>query len=447
MTSTKLLLAAGLSILGGTASVHAADQRMKEDYAKVPMPAGVQVVVTELDGPVFADAQGKTLYIWPQRAMRVGYSGDAKGKTTCTDEITKKTAGMMSPWPPGLDLPEVESRLSCAAMWPPMVAPDDAKPIGKWTTITRPDGKKQWAYDERPVYTSIFDKAPGDLNGGTGTAQANAPTRDPVGPPPNVPPGFNVITTITGRMVVNDKRYSIYTHDADRPNKSVCVDACAQKWNPVVAPATAQPQGEWTIFQRAPGVRQWAFRGKPVYTFTEDTSMASLSGGDVPGWQNVYTQKTPPHPAGFTVQMSMAGDLLADAQGKTIYTYTCYDDSIDQLPCDTMDSPQVYRIAIAGGGDWERARKMWPYVPAPANAKSASSVWSVVYVDPATGRRASAGQAGAQRVWAYRDRPVYTYAGDLEPGDLEGNAIGEWQGRRNGFQAFLVRDALGRRGG
>lgn len=438
----KYLLTAGLLSCAASNAALAA-----EDYLAGPMPPGIKVVVTELDGPVFADAAGKTLYIWPQQAMRVGYSGDPKGKTTCTEEVTTKTAGMQSPWPAGLDLPELDKRPSCAAMWPAVYAPADAKPVGRWTTITRPDGTKQWAYDERPVYTSILDKKPGDTNGGSGTAQNNTASRDPVGPPPNVPPGFNVITTAAGRLVVNDKRYSVYVSDNDQPNKSNCFGACAVKWIPVVAPASAQPQGEWTIFQRAPGVRQWAFRKMPVYTSAEDFSTASLAGGDIPGWKNVYTQKAPANPSGFTVQMSMAGDLLADASGKTIYTYTCFDDSLDQLHCDTMDGPQVYRIAIGGNGSPERTRKMWPYVPAPANAKSPSSVWSVVYVDPDTGHRAAANQAGALRVWAYRDRPVYTYAGDLEPGDLEGNAIGEWQGRRNGFQAFFIRDVLSRRGG
>ena len=50
------------------------------------------------------------------------------------------------------------------------------------------------------------------------------------------------------------------------------------------------------------------------------------------------------------------------------------------------------------------------------------------------------------RVWAYRKRPVYTYAGDKEPGDMEGNGMGEWQGYRNGFRAIYVREEFGRRG-
>ena len=445
--SFKVALTAGVATLAGVA--FAAEQKLVEDYAKVPMPPGVQVVVTEHEGPVFTDASGKTLYVWPQQAMRSGFSGDPKDKSACEDKPTLKTAGMMSPYPPGLDLPELDKRLSCAATWPPLFAADDAKPVGAWTIVTRSDGKKQWAYDHHAVYTSILDKTPGEVNAGTSARRGGGDTpaeREPIGPPPNVPPGFNVLTTVRGRMVVNEKRYSVYTYDKDGPNMSNCTGPCANTWQPVLAPASAQPQGEWAVIERSPGVRQWTFRKKPIYTFTEDQSPASQGGSDMPGWHNVYTQFAPKPPAEFTQQVTYAGDVLADKNGKTIYFYTCGDDSQDQMSCDTPESPQVYRIAIAGGGNWDRALKMWPYVTAPANAKSTNKVWSVMDIDPKTGRRATAGQPGSVHVWAYRDRPLYTYAGDKAPGDMEGNATGEWQGRRNGFRAFYIRDEFGRGG-
>ncbi len=447
----KTLLISGVALTATCVGAIAQDQRVVEDYADVPMPPGIQVIHTVLDGPVFATEEGKTLYIWPQKAMRVGFSGDPKNKTVCTDEITTKTAGMMSPWPPGMDLPELDQRLSCAETWPPLLAAEDAEPVGRWTLVKRDDETMQWAYDKLPVYTSILDRVPGHTNGGSWTlndgGSGTAPARLPVGPPPNIPPGFNVITTKLGRMVVNEEGYSVYTWDHDGENLSNCVGECALIWNPVNAPATAQPQGEWTIIDRAAGVRQWAFRGKPVYTYADDVRMGSYDGGDVPGWNNVYTQPGPSYPEGFTTQVSLAGDVLADADGNTIYYYTCNDDSLDQLACDTMESPQVYRIAIGGGGDWDRALEMWPYVEAAEDAVAPNLLWSIVYVDPNTGRRATADDEGALRVWAYLDRPVYTYAGDEYPGDIEGNGIGEWQGKRNGYRAFYIREEFARRRG
>jgi predicted lipoprotein with Yx(FWY)xxD motif len=194
-------------------------------------------------------------------------------------------------------------------------------------------------------------------------------------------------------------------------------------------------------------VRQWAYRHKPVYTYNQDVRAGSEDGGDVPGWHNAYTQRAPNPPKGFTVQRSLGGDVLADANGKSIYIYTCSDDSLDQLACDTLDSPQQYRLAICGGFDVKRCRDQWHYVLAEPNAKSDSKVWSVIDIDPATDRRAQPGQTGAIKVWAYRDRPVWTYAGDKQAGDYYGNGKGEWQGRRNGFRVFWIRDEFGGRYG
>lgn len=53
----------------------------------------------------------------------------------------------------------------CATNWPPLMAEAGAKPMGKWTVIKRDDGSMQWAYDGKPLYTFIQDKAPGEETG------------------------------------------------------------------------------------------------------------------------------------------------------------------------------------------------------------------------------------------------------------------------------------------
>lgn len=416
----------------------------REAYLNVPMPAGFQVQHTELEGPVFANAQGMTLYYWPHDTLRNGVTGDSKKQSDCGFEKTTHTAGLMSPYPPGLELPELDTRLSCAEEWPPMFAADDAKPIGDFTIITRKDGKKQWAYDEAALYTSRLDKMPGDVLGGTtresGGGNDGPATRRPAQAPSAVPPGFQVATATIGRQLLTDKYFSIYVSDRDGPNKSNCDEMCARKWPPMLAPASARPQGDWSIFERSPGVYQWAFRKRPLYSYSLDYDIRSLKGSDEPGWHNVYLQRSPTPPKQFTAQETLAGIVLADENGKTIYTYNCGDDSADQLACDHPDAPQQYRLAICGGGNAERCLKTWPYVVAAADAKVEGRAWSIMTIDPMTGKVAPPGQAGALRVWAYRDRPVYTYAKDQNPGDTFGVARGEHRGRRNGFTAFWLRD-------
>src|SRR5690349_20481847 len=111
------------------------------------MPPHFRVEATELDGPVFADPQGHTLYRRPFRNLRVGNTGDPKGESNCGATKVTTNAGYMSPYPGGFTLPDLDQRPSCAQAWPPVLAPANAKPIGKWTVIAKKDGTKQWAYD------------------------------------------------------------------------------------------------------------------------------------------------------------------------------------------------------------------------------------------------------------------------------------------------------------
>lgn len=54
---------------------------------------------------------------------------------------------------------------ACATNWPPLKAEASAKPMGEWSVISRDDGTKMWAYQDKPVYTFIKDKKPGEANG------------------------------------------------------------------------------------------------------------------------------------------------------------------------------------------------------------------------------------------------------------------------------------------
>ena len=255
-----MLAACGLFCFAATGRAFGGHQT--EDYIRVPLPPHIRVEATELDGPVFADASGQTLYRWPFRDLRVGNTGDPKGQSNCTDVKTTTNAGYMSPYPGGLTLPELDRRPSCAQAWPPALAPANAQPVGKWTVITRKDGRKQWAYDGFALYTSNLDKRPGDVLGGDSYEHKgdDPAVRSPVQPPPDLPPGFNVATTAVGRLLLTEREFSVYASDADGANKSNCTAECAKTWIPMLAPQSVRPHGDWTIFERSPGVRQWAFR-------------------------------------------------------------------------------------------------------------------------------------------------------------------------------------------
>ncbi len=431
---------------GETMYWQSATSGAQESWFEEEIPPGIQVVATALDGPVYADAEGRTLYQWPLRALRNGSTGDRKdGPSNCTDEVLRTAVGFMSPYPAGLVLPYAEQGVSCSQVWPPLLASDDAVEVGKWSLNERADGSKQWAYDGFPLYTSHLDKKAGNVLGGTKISSGGdgGVTRVPLGPLPDIPTGFQVLTSSTGRLLVHEDEYSVYSWDGDEPNVSNCVGECLNSWTPVRAPQMAADSEEWTIIKHPSGVNQWAFRSKPLYTHNSDTRSRSFDGSDVPGWHNVYTQRAVTPPAEFTVQDgAFGGQVLADSHGKTIYLYSCHDDSQAQLACDHPDAAQDYRLAICGNGDPGLCRETFPYVAAEANARSESSLWSVMLINPNTGRRAAEGDEGAISVWAYRQRPVYTYSGDLEPGETRGDSFGEYLGRRNGYKAFVLRDVF-----
>jgi len=81
-------------------------------------------------GKALVDVNGMTLYVFDR---------DASGKSNCNTQ--------------------------CAVNWPPLVADTDAKASGDFSFVTRDDGRKQWAYKTRPLYTWSKDKNPGDATG------------------------------------------------------------------------------------------------------------------------------------------------------------------------------------------------------------------------------------------------------------------------------------------
>ncbi|QKJ86300.1 hypothetical protein PMPD1_1341 [Paramixta manurensis] len=88
-----------------------------------------------------------------------------------------------------------------------------------------------------------------------------------------------------GKMLADQAGMTLYTFDNDTAGsgKSVCNDACAKLWPPVIADAGAQPQGELTLVKRDSGEQQWAWKGKPLYRFVKDAKPGEMKGDNVKG--------------------------------------------------------------------------------------------------------------------------------------------------------------------
>ena len=82
-----------------------------------------------------------------------------------------------------------------------------------------------------------------------------------------------------GGMLTDGKGMTLYTFDKDtEAGKSACSGPCLAAWPALVAPADAKPMGEWTVITRDDGTKQWAYKGKPLYTFVHDTKAGEVTG-------------------------------------------------------------------------------------------------------------------------------------------------------------------------
>jgi predicted lipoprotein with Yx(FWY)xxD motif len=82
-----------------------------------------------------------------------------------------------------------------------------------------------------------------------------------------------------GGMFVTASGMTLYTFDKDStPGKSVCNGPCATNWPPAIAADGAKATGDWTIITRDDGLKQWAYKGKPLYAFAKDTKAGDTTG-------------------------------------------------------------------------------------------------------------------------------------------------------------------------
>jgi predicted lipoprotein with Yx(FWY)xxD motif len=94
-----------------------------------------------------------------------------------------------------------------------------------------------------------------------------------------MPAGVKVEKTALGPVLANSKGMTLYTFDKDAtPGKSACNGPCAQNWPPLAVAANAKSMGDWTVVTRDDGSKQWAYKGKPLYTWVKDTKPGDTAG-------------------------------------------------------------------------------------------------------------------------------------------------------------------------
>jgi predicted lipoprotein with Yx(FWY)xxD motif len=348
---------------------------------------------------VFADAKGMTLYT---------YDGDSPGKSHC--------AG------------------SCAKLWPAALVPHAARPVGDWHILKRADGTRQWEYRDRPLYTFAKDVDPGSQYGvspknlrqlvGYLARQRAGTDHHPAGWNPALafplsgipmPAGIEVreVGDANGLAFVDQDGRTLYSFDGRGGAKALIRLAKQTQWKPLIAPDLAHPVGRWSIVARSDGIRQWAYRARPLFTFSGDLTSGDANGiGLSKDWSAALAVSFYMPPDVRLEQTLDRGKVLASAQGLTLYRR-------DGVALDTGGGqslrhgvpirPGIGRnIGITGCND--ACLTQWHPFLAPANAQP-DGFWGVAL------------RPDGSRQWVYQGYPLYTFLGDKRPGDMNGNDI------------------------
>jgi predicted lipoprotein with Yx(FWY)xxD motif len=189
-----------------------------------------------------------------------------------------------------------------------------------------------------------------------------------------------------GVRLTDDRGFTLYQYENDltAPGTSTCVDECAVTRLPllVAEPSQAIP-GNWSMIEREPEVRQWAYRDMPLYRYARDRH-PGVAYGEGDGWSVAFQPLT--MPAEITIAGTVLGQVLADANGRTLYA----------------------RAGSAKSFDCGRScQASWEPLAAPWGAGNSGN-FSVTAHDSGVFQ------------WTYRDQPLYRYAGDASRGDLRG---------------------------
>lgn len=221
---------------------------------------------------------------------------------------------------------------------------------------------------------------------------------------------------------------TLYTYAKDPPHASACLGECAAASPPLLASPHAKAYGDWSLIRRPDGSRQWAYRGRPLYTYSKDLDPGSVGGndparfgarrrnragdyvgggvrgsllGDAAGDQAMpadwkpallYPVAAAALPAGIAIREvpDAEGLVLTDYRGHTLYALEG-DPAKDAQACATVPCP-------------------WQPAPAPAAAGPVGDFAVIVRTD------------GINQ-WTYKGEALYSFARDLAGGDAYGIGV------------------------
>jgi len=329
---------------------------------------------------------------------------------------------------------------SCLATWPPFVTNGtpklgtgvDASLVG---TATLSDGRTIVTYDHMPLYYYVKDIQPGQTTGeDVGSvwfviSPDGKPVKAPVSSLPAVSTqevshqaSINVASDpALGQYLVDGNGMTIYIFTKDGPDLSNCDASCLSKW-PALLSSGSPVLGAGvdasmiSSAKLADGTSIVTYDHKPLYYFANDTQPGQMNGEGVGGvWYAISpsgaeidnsSQAAPtstPAPAASSSEPTInvatnytLGQYLVDGKGETLYVFT--KDGPDQSNCNASCLANWPPLLTEGN-------------PMLGPGTDDSKIGSTLLAD-------------GRRIVTYNHMPLYYYAGDTNPGDVNGQGVG-----------------------
>src|SRR5271165_2892699 len=231
---------------------------------------------------------------------------------------------------------------------------------------------------------------------------SDASSRIPIATPPGITlqlregPIRARVATAAQWVYADSRGKTLYTFEGEAAHGASCEGECAAVWPPALAPPSARPEGDWTLADRADGTRQWVHRGAPLHRFAGDEAIGDTKGEGAGGgaWHVAALRADLglDLPDGISVrEIADAGGMgLVDSSGMTLYAF---------------EDSAARRAPDCGSGE---CAGVWLPLEAPAIANPTGQFLGVARDDGIT-------------QWTYRGRPLYKFAADQKPGDVNGS--------------------------
>ena len=227
-----------------------------------------------------------------------------------------------------------------------------------------------------------------------------------------------IVQTPYGRVIANGAGMTLYVFVDDllTTAPSACIEDCHNDWPPALARSRVRVApgitGRIGIVDRFGQGRQLTMDGRPLYTFSGDTpgelrgnGIGNLwwamtpSGLSATSYRAVLPTYADTGPTTLTVVKTKYGPVVANNRGQVLYDYA--DDTATTSACNAP---------------W--CLVDWPPLQVSGTPTAPPSI---------SGPIAMIDGAGGTRQVTLGGHPLYTFAGDLHPGDTRGQGIGsDW---------------------